>query len=424
VTIVTTMPADERQHASASPLKVTARVQGRELASATLAPGEELTIGSDDANAMVVKHPQVSRRHLLLRHLATGVLAKDLGSKNGTRLSDAKLTEALVPPGAALLLGAVEVRLDPLEAPVARLGELETRSPVMQRVLDVLARAAPKDVTVLLEGETGTGKDVIARAIHAASARASKPLETVDCGSFAKELAASELFGHERGAFTGADRARAGAFERANGGTVFLDEVGELPLELQPLLLRALESRTIKRVGGDKWLPVDVRVIAATHRDLDARAKSGEFRADLLHRLAVVRVKVPRLADRLEDLPLLARAIIGQLGERAQGFSLSPSTLQLLQSQPWPGNVRELRNFLERAAAVGLDDQPAADPATEEGLVDYAEARDRALEAFERDFAAFILKRAKGNVSQAARDAGMNRAYLHRLLKRHGLTGG
>jgi DNA-binding NtrC family response regulator len=289
----------------------------------------------------------------------------------------------------------------------------------MKRVVEVLTRAAAKDVTVLLEGETGTGKDVCARALHAASARARQPFETVDCGAFAKDLAASELFGHEKGAFTGADRARAGAFERANGGTVFLDEVGELPLELQPLLLRALEARTIKRVGGGTTIPVDVRVLAATHRDLDARVKAGQFRADLLHRLAVVRVTVPRLADRMDDVPLLARAILSQLGDRARGFSLSPTTLQLLQSQPWPGNVRELRNFLERAAAVGLDDQPAA-PADD---LDYAEARERALDAFERDYAAFILKRAKGNVSQAARDAGMNRAYLHRLLKRHGLSG-
>ncbi len=414
------MPADEAQVQHAATLRVTARAAGRELAHATLAPGGELTIGSEDGNALVVKHPQVSRRHLLLRHLATGVLAKDLGSKNGTRLSDARLTEALVPPGAALLLGAVEIRLDPIDDEgLTRLGTLETKSPAMKRVVEVLTRAAAKDVTVLLEGETGTGKDVCARALHAASARARQPFETVDCGAFAKDLAASELFGHEKGAFTGADRARAGAFERANGGTVFLDEVGELPLELQPLLLRALEARTIKRVGGGTTIPVDVRVLAATHRDLDARVKAGQFRADLLHRLAVVRVTVPRLADRMDDVPLLARAILSQLGDRARGFSLSPTTLQLLQSQPWPGNVRELRNFLERAAAVGLDDQPAA-PADD---LDYAEARERALDAFERDYAAFILKRAKGNVSQAARDAGMNRAYLHRLLKRHGLSG-
>ena len=416
------MPADDGTLRATAAVRVTARAEGKELAHAILHPGGELSLGSEDGNTMVVKHPQVSRRHLLLRHLAAGVLAKDLGSKNGTRLQDAKLTEALVPVGAALLLGAVEVRLEALEADdVTRLGPLETRSPLMKKAVELLARAAPKDVTILLEGETGTGKDVCARAVHAASTRANQPLETVDCGAFARELAAAELFGHEKGAFTGADRARAGAFERATGGTLFLDEVGELPLELQPLLLRVLESRTVKRVGGDTWLPIDVRVIAATHRDLDAQVKAGTFRADLLHRLAVVRVRVPKLSERMEDVPLLARAILASLGERARGFSLSPTTLSLLESQPWPGNVRELRNFLERATAVGLEDQPSspADTATP----DYAEARDRALEAFERDFAVFILKRAEGNVSRAAREAGMNRAYLHRLLKRHGLSG-
>jgi DNA-binding NtrC family response regulator len=247
-------------------------------------------------------------------------------------------------------------------------------------------------------------------------------METVDCGAFSRELAAAELFGHEKGAFTGADRARAGALERSHGGTLFLDEVGELPLELQPLLLRALEARKVKRVGGDGYVSFDVRIIAATHRDLDAQVKSGAFRADLLHRLAVVRVRVPRLADRLEDIPLLARAIIASLGERARGFSLSPSTLALLESQPWPGNVRELRNFLERAAALGLDSGNAVEGESSPAWpVDYAAARDRALEAFEKEFASFIVKRSDGNVSKAAKEAGMNRAYLHRLMKRHGL---
>ncbi|MDP1827417.1 MAG: sigma 54-interacting transcriptional regulator [Archangium sp.] len=417
-----TLPADERQ-LSAPTLLIIARAGGKELARATLAAGGELTVGSDDSNSLVISHGQVSRKHLLLRHLGTGVLAKDLGSKNGTKLQDARLTEAMVPVGAALLLGAVELRLEPLDAgEVYRLGELETRSPLMRKTLETLARAATKDVTILIEGETGTGKDVCARAVHAASPRAKGPLETVDCGAFSRELAAAELFGHEKGAFTGADRAREGALERSDGGTLFLDEVGELPLELQPLLLRALEARKVKRVGGDQYVPFDVRIIAATHRDLDAQVKSGAFRADLLHRLAVVRVRVPRLAERLEDLPLLARAIIASLGERARGFSLSPSTLALLESQPWPGNVRELRNFLERASALGLESEPG-DPSQPGAAwpVDYAAARDRALEAFEKDFASFIVKRAEGNVSKAAKEAGMNRAYLHRLIKRHAL---
>ncbi|GMU63237.1 MAG: hypothetical protein AMXMBFR34_50000 [Myxococcaceae bacterium] len=384
-----------------------------------------MDVGSGEDAGFRVAHRSVSRRHLALSLKALGVEAKDLGSTNGTTHMGTRLKEAFVPFGASLLLGEVELRLLPEREEAAwRLGELETSSPAMGAAYETLARAAKTDVTVLLEAETGCGKDVCARALHQQSLRAAGPFEPVDCGALPRELAAAELFGHERGAFTGAVRANAGAFERAHGGTLFLDEIGELLLELQPLLLRALETKSVRRVGGEKVTPVDVRVVAATNRDLDAEVKTGRFRSDLLHRLSVVRVRLPRLAERLEDLPLLARRILDELGPRARGFSLSPDTVARLRAQPWPGNVRELRNFLERAATLGT--APTAAPeATSTAPApfpeDYRAAREQALEAFERDYAVYLLRRFEGNVTRAAKEAGIGRAYLHKLIKRHGL---
>ncbi len=418
-----------RGHELPREVVVTARAEGVELGRCTLnvEGPRDVVIGADASCGLRLQAKGVSRKHLALELALGGVLARDLGSTNGTRYQGSKLKEALVPLGAVLKIGRVELLLEaPRAGPAARLGGVETRSAAFARVLDTLGKAARTDVTVLLEGETGTGKDVLARAIHAQSPRAKGPFEVIDCGALPKELAQAELFGHEKGAFTGAHAARAGGLERASGGTLFLDEIGELPLELQPLLLRALEARQVKHVGGSAFVPIDVRVVAATHRDLDAQVTAGAFRADLLHRLAVVRVKVPRLADRLEDLPLLARAILDTLGPNAAGLTLSPETLDQLARQPWPGNVRELRNFLERAAAIGEQvEAPKRTPAgapLSQWPSDYRAARDQALESFERDFARHIVARAGGNVTKAAKEAGIGRGYLHRILKKHGLS--
>jgi two-component system, NtrC family, response regulator GlrR len=309
-------------------------------------------------------------------------------------------------------------------------GELVGRSAAMRAALAVLERAAPTEAKVLLEGETGTGKSEAARALHAASRRRSGPLVVVDCGALSDQLLDSELFGHEKGAFTGAHARRIGALEEASGGTVFLDEIGELPLSLQPKLLRALEERQIRRVGSNAYRPIDVRVIAATHRDLGAEVTAGGFRADLYFRLAVVRVALPPLRQRAEDVPLIAERLLRGLGAGPSQLQhlLRPEHLGALSSADWPGNVRELRNHLQRCLVLGLTSAPERSPApaapdshTVDPTIPYAVARRAALDAFERAYAGALLASQGGKVTAAAEAAGLNRVYLHKLLRRHGL---
>jgi transcriptional regulator with GAF, ATPase, and Fis domain len=287
----------------------------------------------------------------------------------------------------------------------------------------------------LLIGETGTGKDVVARSVHAASPRKAGPFEVVDCGAIAINLVESELFGHEKGAFTGAVSASAGAFERAKGGTIFLDEIGELPLELQPRLLRVIEARQIRRLGGKKWIDVDVRIVAATTRDLKEEVRAGRFRSDLYFRLAVVTAAVPPLRERTEDIALIAEHMLAGFGAE---LVIDPSALAQLRSYAWPGNVRELRNVLERASllaqaagAATLTEFDLADaPLTADGPsyefadgTTYRDARTRAELNFERQFVSWILAKHGGNVAAAARSAKMDRKYLGDLVRKHGLTG-
>jgi len=379
-----------------------------------------LTVGSAEGNDLVIADPTVSRKHLELSTRSGALFVKDLESRNGTRYQGLRVREAFVPVGAVLLLGEVELRVEAAaEGRKVVLGALASESPAMMATIEALRRVAATDSTVLLEAETGSGKEVAARALHGASARAKGPFETVDCSSLARELAASELFGHVKGSFTGADRTRPGAFERANGGTLFLDEIGELPLEQQPLLLRALEARQVRRVGDEEFRPVDVRVIAATNRDLEAEAAAGRFRSDLLHRLAVVRIRIPPLRERLDDLPLLVRAILDDLGGKALGFGLSEELLGRLRAHQWPGNVRELKNFIERGVALGEVAAPAAAGAPAAKSIDYHQAREDALASFERDFVVHLLRTFDGNVSKASREAGIDRVYLHKLIKKH-----
>jgi len=429
---MTTRPVFSQSLTSDVELRAVARVGGKEAGRLRLEKEPQI-VGSQEGAALVVAHDTVSRKHIEISRRAGGAWVKDLESKNGTKLNGSRIKEALVPAGASLLLGEVELRIERADQdPKARLGALTSVAPPMIKAIEQLAKVAPTDSTVLLEAETGSGKEVTARAIHEASARKDKKLEVVDCGALPKELAASELFGHVKGAFTGADRPKPGAFERADGGTVFLDEIGELPLELQPLLLRALESRQIRRVGDQAYRSVDVRVIAATNRDLDAEVGAGRFRADLLHRLSVVRVRIPPLRERKEDLPMLVRATLDALGPRAAGFSLSPETLRSLQRHEWPGNVRELKNLVERAVALSGGGKAALAP-EELGLqparggpmpTDYKAARERALDDFERDFIVHVLRTFDKNVSKAARESGIDRVYLHKLIKKHGIDVG
>ena len=308
-----------------------------------------------------------------------------------------------------------------------------------------MEKAAASDATVLLEGETGTGKGQAAEAIHHASARAGKPFVVVDCGAIPANLLESELFGHEKGAFTGAQAKRAGAFEETAGGTIFLDEIGELPLDLQPKLLRAIENRHVRALGTSVYRPVDVRIIAATNRDLRAEVNQSRFRADLFFRLSVVRIVMPPLRQRPEDMELLVRKLLRGLGagEAILARFCAPDFVAGLSRSAWPGNVRELRNYLERCLVfeepMPLSEDPGTGPAITvppslaasatgaasavDPAVEYTEARRQALEAFERAYVRELLNAHGGRVSAAARAAGIGRVYLYRLMRRHGVAG-
>ncbi|MCE9673554.1 sigma 54-interacting transcriptional regulator [Myxococcus stipitatus] len=399
---------------------------------------DTFSIGSHALNDFVVDEPTVSRFHCEIRIDRDGARVRDVDSLNGTVLDGVHIREAYLRGGSVLRLGRVSVRFD-FSPESNRLqisertnfGDLVGTSVASRVSFALMERAAASGATVLLEGETGTGKSRAALAIHRAGARASGPFLTVDCGAIPGNLLESELFGHEKGAFTGALQRRIGAFEEADGGTIFLDEVGELPAELQPKLLRVLEQREIRRLGSNSYQPVDVRVIAATHRDLRAEVNAGRFRSDLFFRLAVVRILIPALRERPEDIPLIAERILGGLGagpEQVAALS-APEFIAQLQHAAWPGNIRELRNHLERCLVF----QDAMPPSVEEigsagvlrNMVDpkqpYAEARRRALEVFEREYLDALMTLHGGKVSQAATAADMDRVYLYRLLRRRGL---
>jgi transcriptional regulator with GAF, ATPase, and Fis domain len=385
-----------------------------------------VTIGSHPSNNFVLPQPAVSRFHARVELDQHGFRLVDLESTNGTYVEGLRVGDAYLPRKAKLRFGDVEVAFaverDEAELPLAegeRWGALIGRSAAMRRVFEHLQMVAPTDTTVLLLGETGVGKDLVAQEIHAHSSRAQRPFVVVDCGALPGSLIESELFGHERGAFTGADQARAGAFEEADGGTLFLDEIGELEPVMQARLLRAIESRKVKRVGSDKWRPIDVRLLVATHRDLSAMCNQGLFREDLYYRISVVVVRVPPLRQRLEDVPLLAAAF---LAENGSPEALDPALADALMRRRWAGNVRELRNVLQRAVVLGperVDDEIAADsPSVEEP---FKVAKARAIEAFERGYLVELLTRHAGNVAEAARAGRVDPAWIFRLVKRHGI---
>jgi transcriptional regulator with GAF, ATPase, and Fis domain len=301
----------------------------------------------------------------------------------------------------------------------------------MRATFAQLSRLAESDVTVLIEGETGTGKDLAARVLHQRSNRAEGPFVVMDCGSLTESLLESELFGFARGAFTGAVSARPGVFEAADQGTLFMDEIGELPLATQARLLRALENRSVRRIGEQQERSFDARIVCATHRDLRAMVNRGEFREDLFFRIAVVSVRLPALRERTGDIAALARHFVPP----AEQHRLTPSVLEALEAHLWPGNVRELRNVLARLIALGElriashaspssappERAPPLPPPPEDDGSTLAEARDRAIERFEREWLTRLLERHKHNVTVAAQAAGVNRTYMHKLIKRYGL---
>ena len=406
-------------------------------AGASCAPddGSRLAIGTSEDNALVLTDSAVSRYHLELLRTPAGVEVIDLGSRNGTWVGGVRISRAIVPAGTQLRLGDTTLTVEdagstvapPPPSDVPRSTDLVGESEAIREVARLVHRLARVDSSVLIQGETGTGKEVVARAIHEASPRRDHELVVVDCGSMPASLIASILFGHEKGAFTGADQRRAGAFERAAGGTVLLDEIGELPLDVQPALLGVLERRAFTRVGGAQQIGVDVRVLAATHRDLRAEVNAGRFRADLYYRLAVAKIIIPPLRERPEDIePLVAHFVQRLTGEAGLG-SLA-SAMDQLRAHPWSGNVRELRNVVEAALVMGeLDlgntgERPAPLPAGASGAITaYRDARAAALSRFEAEYLRTLIDRAGGNASEAARIARMDRPYLLTLLRKHGL---
>ena len=397
-----------------------------------LEPGRYL-VGKSRECALALNDATVSRQHLALEVDAWGVVVRDLESKNGSFYHGARFSQVIVGAGAAITIGSTQLRFvrrssrlrsEPSRAD--RFGRLYGRSLVMRELFSILERVSRSSAPVLIEGETGTGKELCAEAIHQASGRAQGPFAVCDLAGVQRSLIESELFGHVKGAFTGATADRIGAFETAHRGTVFLDEIGELELGFQPRLLRALENSTVRRVGSASYRSVDVRILAATNRDLAHEVEAGSFRTDLFHRLAVVRVRIPALRERKEDIPFLVEQFLADSDVR-----VAPATLALLQEYDWPGNVRELRNVIHSGVALtppggvleperlGLSITHAS--AAAEGADSYHDAKAHLIETWERSYVRRVLDEAGGNVSHAARNCGLGRAYLHRLIRRYQL---
>ena len=425
-----TQPADGRPGLPVRSLVVEV-VDGPDAPNRVVAGSDTLTVGTAEGNDLVLGDGTVSRYHLELFRGGSGVVVHDLDSTNGTHFQGARIARGTVPPGSVLRVGGTSLRVtDGARVSVEvhdddEYADIVGRTPIMRRLMAQVRRAARAETPVLVVGESGTGKELVARALHDEGKRAGGPFVTVDCGALAPTLVASELFGHEKGAFTGADRQHRGAFERAHGGTLFLDEIGELPPTLQPALLGALERGRFRRVGGREEVKVDVRLVCATHRDLRAEVNAGRFRLDLYYRVAVVVLSLPPLRERSEDVPLLALRFLREAGHDGElSEVLGPDTLAALCAHRWPGNVRELRNVVEATLAMGEaprlhpelgDDDPALDG------MGYKEARAAVLADFERRYLVRLLERADGNVSRAARRARMDRTYLIKLLQKHDL---
>jgi len=413
-------------------------VEGKDRGREVTAKRGVIRVGTAADNDLVLSDDAVSRQHVELRLSSDAVRIVDLGSTNGTTVDGVRVNDAILAPGSLIRVGDTALRALTVEEPVVvplssrtSFGGLLGRSAALRQVFAVLERASASEATILVEGETGTGKELAAEAIHTHSPRAEGPFIAIDCGAIAASLVESELFGHVRGAFTGASGDRAGVFEEADGGTLFLDEIGELPLDLQPKLLRALETKQIRRVGESQARKVDVRVVAATNRDLAAEINRGRFREDLYFRLAVVHVRLPPLRARREDVPLLVRHFVERFAPGAP--PPSAELLEALAARPWPGNVRELRNAVERAVALtqGTPSSAAPPPADASSLsgameplfsLPITEAVARWTEGFERAYLENALRLSGGSVSGAARAMGTNRRYVQRLMKRLGVT--
>ncbi len=414
--------------------------------------GSRLVIGTNARCHLPLSDPAVSRLHAEVRVEGGSATIRDLQSSNGTFINAVRIQAAELEPGQHIGLGQSVLSFEVGSSsrtvelwPRETYGDLVGPSIAMRAIFAMLDRVARTEATVLVLGETGTGKDLVASALHESSSRSGGPFVVVDCGAIPPNLMEGELFGAVRGAFTGADRDRPGALEQAHGGTLFLDEVGELPLGLQPKLLRFLESRRVKRLGATRYQDVDVRVIAATNRPLHLTVDEGAFREDLYYRLNVVTVDLPPLRERSEDIgPLakrFARRLLRRLPDDSVDDVLPPGVLSGLRRYHWPGNVRELYNHVQRVVALsdphltpgpgraGAASTPAGQgpsPVSQRLPVSldqpYRLAKEELLLRFELDYLTRLLDRASGNISAAARTGQMDRAHLYKLLRRHGLV--
>ncbi len=402
---------------------------------------ETFTLGSGNNNDLVIDDATVSRRHCEINLTPDGYIIRDLGSTNGTYIQGVRIQSAFLGTGSEFQLGETRLVFRPLQerqefkiSPSNAFGRLYGESTAIRHVFYLAEHFAATDSTILIEGETGTGKEVLAEELHKHSNRKNKPFIVIDCASLARELVASELFGHAKGAFTGAITDRVGAFEAAEGGTVFLDEIGDLSPELQPQLLRVLEKREVRRVGSNTPRPINVRIISATNRKLQQEVNAGRFREDLYFRLSVIHMHIPPLRKRPDDIPVLAKRFLKEfLGERAAAHTSEiDQSAGTLKQHTWPGNVRELRNIIEIAAHSGQEAlnfshflQPNRTP---QRMMDRANTdrpfkvvKQELIEEFERTYISDLLKKYEGNVTQAAKQAGLERAYLQKLVRKYGL---
>lgn len=418
-------------------------ISGPSLGAAAV--GQEITLGRSKLADVAIQDSTISEFHIEVAVAEGGIEVRDLDSYNGTFFEGARIVEAVLPTGSVVSIGESSVRVDvaadhPVEAPVRdSFRGLLGRSVSMRNLYAALERVGPTDLSVLFEGPTGSGKELAARALHECG-DPSRSFTILDCASVPSTLAESVLFGHVRGAFTGASETRMGVFEAGDGGTVFLDEVGELPLALQPKLLRVLEQRVVTRIGESKPRPISVRVVSATWRDLRRMVNQGQFRDDLYFRLAQMRVVVPSLAERPEDIELLAKEFLRMLPRNVEcARSFTREALDELRARPYPGNARELRNVVERAAVLcggpvirpqDLAFDRLLDRGREGGFeqegepLDFKLSKRTAIDDFEKDFLIRLLSRTQGNIAQAAALAAIERHYLRQLLKKHGLHEG
>lgn len=470
----------DRQEMGLRTVFVNDRATSRQLRQAKIVvvegpdEGKEFTIskskffvGRSSVTDFKVNDKSISGTHFEIRAEEEGLLLRDLGSTNGTRLGGCRVREVFLAPNVSFRAGNTTFKLMPgdevVEIPLSQdehFGGVIGRSVAMREVFATLGKVAPSELTCLIEGDTGTGKERAARAIHERSRREDKPFVVLDCSSIPRELMESYVFGHERGAFTGAVGQHKGAFEQAHGGTLFMDEIGELDISLQPKLLRVLENREFTRVGGTKVNRTDCRIIAATNRDLRLMVNEGTFREDLYFRLSVIQVHLPALRERREDIPLLVEHFLDEMVDRRpdrQRVRLTADAMELLMAHGWPGNVRELRNVIDRAASLCSGDviersdlhlfgytvgssagsNPAGPTLGNEGVssstvddtgriqvdltLQFKDAKQKVIDQFEYEYLDRLIDEHEGNISRAAKEAGLTRYHMRELLKKHDL---